>query len=339
MQRIYRISHPRELRKAGPTSLIELEARPNPLILPRSKVDLTVSGIASGYSAISISGPTGTGKSMLVNALADERNLIPLCEDLEIEAKPVKLYSINLQSFESSSDLLRSRELIDGNTRWYPSTITAAIRDAREVLAKGTHRPVLYFMEVGRIRPDIQNGLLHIINRDTEIVLPDECLSTEGITMLLDSNYQGHGSHGSYYALTELDTALRRRLCLSVTMGYLPAEHEEAICRRLLEHEGHSCNAHMQQIIRQTVRLGSVIRTAKADGSFYSLGPPTIESYLTAIRLSLQLPGYSLWTILENTLLGMASEDDHKRFPELFSKLRGGDETVEKEIAVSPELF
>ena len=67
---IFPVTDRAQYRKAGETDLIELLPAPggNPLYLPRGILDSFVAGIVS-HRFIHLSGPTGTAKTALINAL------------------------------------------------------------------------------------------------------------------------------------------------------------------------------------------------------------------------------------------------------------------------------
>ncbi len=131
-ENVFRINKPYELRKAGPLDLIEMVPAPgtNPLYLPKVTLEIYTYGVVM-CMLIHTSGPTGTAKSSLIEAMALPANFFPICKSLGFpHKKPIKLYAAEMACFESPGELYQRRSLKEGTTYDEPSIVIKSLRDA-----------------------------------------------------------------------------------------------------------------------------------------------------------------------------------------------------------------
>lgn len=316
-----------EYRKAGPLDLVAMLAvkGQHPLFLPKNLVELVVWGIVS-HESMHISGPTGTAKSSLIEALyLEPRNFAAVCSALGFEHKPLSLYTIEMATFESPGELYQRRALTNGCTIDEPSTLVEAIQDAAS--NRDAYYPLIWLREMGRVHsPSVQGGLLNILEKN-DIVLPgNERIAGKGIAWVADSNYQAE--EDSTHTLVTFDDALKRRFSLNIKMGYLQPEQEAHILHSILRNgsadlAGENATASVAQAIQQVVRLGHAIRQRKAKGELISASPPTIYGYLTFLRMAAGLPHFSLPDITRNTLLGNVSDDEEEQVAGILNEVFG----------------
>jgi MoxR-like ATPase len=305
---VFQVDRPEELRRAGPSDLVALLPAPgaNPLFLPKWLLEVVVRGLADG-EMIHLSGPTASAKSSLIEALGRvPENFLALCRSLAIEARPLRLYPVEMAVFEAPGELYQLRAIEAGTSGFEPSVLVRALRAAEA--CRDEARPVIWLREIGRVQTAaVQGGLLNLMCRG-EIRLPEGAvggtIDGRGIAWIADSNYQA--TESATHTLVVLDDALRRRFTLNVTLDYLPPAQEMAVLARL-----HPRAA--AERIEAVVRLGEVIRRRRADGELASVAPPTLYGYDAFLRLGARLPGLSLQRLAAVTLLGNATADDARQ--------------------------
>ena len=232
--KVYRVEVQNEFRKAGPTDLIRLlpVAGCNPLFLPKKILTQVVYGIVNS-EFIHLSGPTGTAKSSLVEALyLEQRNFEAILNDLNYPELPLEVFPCEMALFESPGELYQRRALRDGATFDEPSTLVNALKEAS--LKRDESYPLIWLREIGRVHATmVQGGLLNLMTKG-DIVLPDfSRISGNGISWIADSNYQAE--HDSRHNLVPLDEALNRRFSMQLTLDYLPAAQEIEILSNIME--------------------------------------------------------------------------------------------------------
>jgi hypothetical protein len=150
-------------------------------------------------------------------------------------------------------------------------------------------------------------------------------ISGNGIAWVADSNYQAALDSDSTHTLVALDDALRRRLSLNLTLGYLTPEEEAEVLLRIAREwkPGAPVQSDDQFAVGKVVQLGQAIRRRRADGELLSVPPPSISGYLGALRLSVRLPSLPLQDVVQLTMLGNAGADDLKALPGVLSEVFG----------------
>lgn len=312
---IYRVDAQDQYLKAGPTDFIELlpASEGHGLCVQKWVIEILFDAITGG-EIIHLTGPTGSGKTSLIEALCTQGNFTALCAALRREAKPLKVYRIKMVIFETPGELYHRRALKNGATYDEESKVVQALRDSAR---SGGCYVLIWLEEIGRVLSDnIQGGLLTLMNRDG-IVLPDDTsLSGRNIAWVADSNYQAEQE--ATHALALFDDAFKRRFTRHLTLSYLSPESEMQVLRHILRHEKLDGLP-----LAKVVQLGSAIRTHKAEGRLQSVPPPTMYGYLSFVRLALRLPGLSLYDVARTTLLGNASREDMNLVPGIFNEVFG----------------
>jgi hypothetical protein len=238
---IYRIHKTAEYRRAGPDDLIQLLPVPgqHPLFLP--KWFLEVLAFAISHQEIThISGPTGSAKSSVLEALYRvPENFQLVCKGAGFKPLPIKLYPIEMATFEAPGELYQRRSLQDGTTFDEPSKLVQALEDAAQ--ADGRFYPLVWLREMGRVHSSsVQGGLLNLMSR-YDILLPDNRrLDGSKIAWVADSNYQAEGD--STHTLVTLDDALKRRFTINLTLDYLDLYQEIQVLHHIST-EGHHATA------------------------------------------------------------------------------------------------
>ena len=230
---VYHVTAAAEYRKAGPTDLIELLPVPggNPLFLVKWIVEILVYGIVH-QELIHLSGPTGSAKSSLIEALYRvPENFQGCCAGLGFSYRPLKLYPIEMATFEAPGELYQRRALKDGSTYDEKSRLVAALEQAAREGRDCYH--LVWLREIGRVHSSsVQGGLLNLMTKG-EIVLPDGSrIDGRPISWVADSNYQAE--QDSTHTLVTLDDALKRRFTINLTLGYLSAEQEVQVLHHII---------------------------------------------------------------------------------------------------------
>ena len=115
---VYSVTEPEQYRKAGPTDLMELNPPPggNRLYLPKWVLEVMVYGIVHA-EFIHLSGPTGSAKSSLLEALhLVPENFNAICSGMGYKVRPVKLFAIEMATYEAPGELFQRRALKGGTT-------------------------------------------------------------------------------------------------------------------------------------------------------------------------------------------------------------------------------
>jgi len=317
---IFPVTDRDQYRKAGESDLIELLPAPggNPLYLPRGILDSFVAGIVS-HRFIHLSGPTGTAKTALINALRRvPGNFEAICEGLGFEVKPLKVFATPMSVFDSPGDFTQRRAAENGTTYDEPGILIKLLKKAAE--AKGKAYPLLWLKEIGRVlSANIQSGLVEPASPET-IDMPDgSTLDGSGIAWVADSNYQAEHDD-SDYTLVTFDPALKRRFLINLTVPYLPSELELEVLKRLLQWKKIPFD---EELVGQVVVLGRAIRRHQAEGALHSVPAATIDRLLAFFEMVSLLPHLSHQWHIQATLLGHASTEDQKLIPSLLNEAFG----------------
>lgn len=336
-EQVYPVDNPDALRRAGPTDLIELVPPPgaNPLYLPKHKLEILAYAI-SGGEIVHLSGPTGSAKSSLVEALALPENFCALCESLGFPSrKPVKLYPIQMATFEAPGDLYQRRALKDGTTYDEKSPLVRALEQAER--ATSEYYPLIWLREMGRVHSaSIQGGLLDLMSK-TDIILPDGGrIDGKGIAWVSDSNYQAEAD--ATHTLVTLDDGLKRRFTVHATLSYLSAEQEAQVLYQLLARTGQP-RPDVGALVPRIVRLGHAIRQQRLEGNLQSVAPPSIYGYLALLRMAQALPHLTPQELVFHTLLGNTTAEDGKTATAVFNEVFGLLADLEDETRVGGNWF
>jgi len=230
---VYPIDQPEAYRKAGPTDLIEMQPVPggNALYLPKYFLETLVYGIFSA-EFIHLSGPTGSAKSSVIEALYRvPLNFDTICDGLGHPVKPLKVFPVEMATFEAPGELFQRRALKNGSTYDEVSILVKALEEGAGMVGEGY--PLIWLREMGRVHSSsVQGGLLNLMTK-SEILLPDtNQIEGRQIAWIADSNYQAERDDS--HALVMLDDALNRRFSLQLNLGYLSAEQEELVLHHIL---------------------------------------------------------------------------------------------------------
>ncbi len=317
---IHKINNKSAYKRAGAKDLIELLPVPgsNPLFIIKEFLEALVWSICNG-EFIHISGPTGTAKSSLIDALTEvPDNFKFVCQALHLNVKPLALYPIEMAKFETPGELHERRALSNGSTFDENSIIVDALLDAD--IKKKTHYVLIWLREMGRVHSaSVQGGLLNLMYKGIVKLPGDKKIDGRGICWIADSNYQAESD--SVHTLVTLDDALKRRFSVNLKLDYLPAALETQVLKELVKKSGFFNIA--PKTINKLVDLGNAIRAEKINGELSSVPPPTIDGYYSFLKMHNGLNHFTLQEIAEATILGNANKDDEKRIPQLFSQFLG----------------
>jgi energy-coupling factor transporter ATP-binding protein EcfA2 len=318
--RIFPVCEPEEYRRAGSTDLIELIAAPNshPLFIRKWVLESLVYAIAS-HEFIHLSGPTGSAKTSLLDALyLVPENFSAICAELGLPQKPLRIFPVEMATFETPGEIYQRRALKNGTTY---DELSPLVRSLQEISSgKDECYPLIWLREIGRVHSSsVQGGLLNLMTPG-DIILPEGTrICGAGIAWIADSNYQAQSD--SNHSLVSFDDALKRRFSVNITLDYLPADLEAQVMERLLG-QGYGIG-HSPEQISNIVTLSQVIRRHRAEGAMRSMPPPTISGYLSYFRMAHAMPHLSQQQVLQATLLGNATTDDQKLIPRLLAEVFG----------------
>jgi len=334
-QQVFQVNKPAQYRKAGQTDLIELLPVPggNPIFVVKGLLETLTYGIVH-HEFIHLSGPTGSAKSSLLEALNLAENFLPVCAALRFPERPLKMYTVEMATYETPGELYQRRALRDGTTYDETSKVVEALQHAPAV--KGTAYPIIWLREMGRVHSSsVQGGLLNLLTKG-DIILPDGTRTPgHGISWVADSNYQAE--RDSTHTLVTLDDALKRRFSINLTLDYLPGEQEIVVLRHLLRER--TTRKIDPKLTAQVVSLGQIIRHMRADGGLQSVTPPSIYGYLSFLTMAQAMPHLTVQQIAMATLLGNASQEDKKLIPGLFNEVFGVHLVDEDDLDLAHNLF
>jgi len=323
--KVFQLSKRSDFERAGAWDLIALKSTDGmSLFFPKITLEVVVTALVSG-EFIHLSGPTATGKTSLIETLyLVPETWLALCEARGFEAKPLKVFGIEMAIFDAPGELYFRRALKDGTTYDEASVLVVALLEAAKW--KADAYPVMWLREMGRVHSaSVQGGLLNLLSR-TEISLPDgKVIDGRQIAWIADSNYQAESD--STHTLVPFDDALKRRFSVNLTMDYLSPEQETQALRYLMKAwQIKSDNA----LIDSVVKLGQAIRRQRAEGALQSVVPPSIYGYLALLRMKNALPDLTTQQLAAATLLGHASAEDTKLagtvLNQVFGYQRGKDD-------------
>jgi len=258
--------------------------------------------------AIHLSGPTGAGKSSLIEAITEEpENFRLLCEYAGYDYKPPLLYEIEMVKFDTPGECHERTRIKSTGTVDVPSLIIDALLDARK--KQKDHYPIVYFMEMGRVHTaSIQGGLLNIVGKPYVKLADNKKIPTDNVCFIADSNYQA--ADDATYTLVTFDAALKRRFDINMSIPHFPEENQVHILHDLV-HDTLDKNPDVE-LIKNIIRLGQEIRQYKAEGNLESVTEPNPKGYLTCYEMIKSLPGIGIDLAISNTMLGNAASDDLK---------------------------
>lgn len=317
---VFRIIDSDEYRLAGENDLVEMLPiiGQHPLFIEKHILEKLVYGIVN-HEFVHISGPTGSAKSSLIEALyLVPDNFNAICTGLGYTIKPLKLFPIEMATYETPGELYHRRSLQNGSTFDEKSKLVDALEEASKMMNEAY--PLIWLREIGRVHSSsIQGGLLNLMTKG-DIVLPDGTRFEGGkIGFVADSNYQAE--HSSTHTLVTLDDALKRRFTIQLALDYLSEEQEEQVLLNLFA--GSELTLDHRELIRKIVMMGSIIRRHRTQGNLTTLVPPTLYTYHSMIRMAQSLPHFSLQQVAMATLLGNAGDEDKQHVSSVFNEVFG----------------
>jgi MoxR-like ATPase len=332
---IYRGWNQEEFGKAGFTDLIELLPNKggNHLYFPKWIIEVIVEGICTG-EFIHVSGPSGSAKSALIEAMMIEQNFASIVASLQHQVKPIIIFPIEMAKYETPGEFIFRRSLKNGTTFDEKSELVDALYRAQEL--RETHYVVIWLREMGRVHSsNVQGGLLNLMSKSELILGENRTLSGRDICWIADSNYQAESD--ANFTLVQLDTALQRRFSVNVTIDYLEPELEFKILSNIIEQDTDLELDH--GLIWEAVKLGTAIRSQRSLGNLLSVPPPTIYGYLSYYKMVKQLNNLSHKLIAKVSLLGHANTQDQKYIPLVFNEVYSYEMQDDDKETIAPNLF
>jgi energy-coupling factor transporter ATP-binding protein EcfA2 len=307
--KLYDIRDKEEYRAATPFDMIKLIPASGNHSHYKYKyaLDIISFGICNQKS-IHLSGPTGAGKSSLIEAITEEpENFKLLCEYSGYEYKPPHLYEIEMVKFDTPGECHERTVIKNRDTVVVPSEIIEALLDSQE--KKKDHYPIVYFMEMGRVHTaSIQGGLLNIVGKPHVKALDNQKIPTGNVCFIADSNYQA--ADDATYTLVTFDEALKRRFDINLSIPHFPEENQVHIMHDLV-HDTLDKKPDVE-LIKNIIKLGQMISQYKAEGNLVSVTEPNPKGYLTCYEMIKTLPGIGINLAITNSMLGNAATDDLK---------------------------
>lgn len=337
-EEVFNILNKDEYNAAAPTDIIALLPAPgmNQLFIQKYVLEFLCFGIVK-KEFIHLSGPTGGGKSSLILTLAstdEPRNFELICGYLSLPYKPIYLYEIEMALFDTPAEIYQRRALKDGVTYDEESIIVKAFKDAPS--KSNEHYPLAFLKEMGRVHTaSVQGGLLNLLTKG-EITLPDQTKIPGGhVAVIADSNYQA--MEDANHTLVTLDEALKRRFTINIIIDYLSSAEEMNILEHLVKRNGE--NKPDIDLIKKIVRIGTMVRKYRTEGSLLSVIPPNIYGYLAAYRLADEIKSADVELVLMNTMLGNATKDDRKVIDTLIQNVLLDERYFNRKMTFTEDVF
>lgn len=323
--RTYRVDRAREYHQAGPNDLVKLLPVPggHPIFVLKWVLEVVVWCLVHS-EFLHLSGPTGTAKSSLLEALARVgRNFAAVCGYLGFPVRPLKVYPIEMATFESPGELYYRRALDGGKTFDEYSKIIQVISAVATAGDEAYH--TLWLRELGRVHSSaVQGGLLDLMQK-ADVILPDgRRLDGTRIGWVADSNYQVDDE--ATHTLVTFDDALKRRFGVHVTLDYLNADQEVDVLLHLLAEatKGRKPRRRSGPVeAAVVVKLGRLLRQRRSQGNLLSVPPPTLYGFVAALRMFQDMPQLDLPSIARVTVLGNASPEDRDGANALINEVFG----------------
>ena len=336
-QNLFRLNEPGEYRKAGPSDLVEMLPVPghHPLFLKKTDLEALTFSICT-FEACHISGPTGTAKSSLLDAIdRAPANFNALCAALGFREMPLKVYPVEMVIYETPGELYQRRALKEGTTFDEKSRLVESLEEAGRLRADAY--PLIWLRELGRVHsPSVQGGLLDMMTRGDIILSDGTRINGQGISWVADSNYQAE--QDATHTLVAFDDALKRRFSVNITLNYLSAEQEAQVLREILKTAPLRLE-HVDPLIEKSVQLGHAVRRQKAEGNLLSVPAPTIMGYLAFLRMADRLPHLTPQQVAMSTLLGLCSREDRKQVSGVLNEVFGLQAYDGEDPAINLNLF
>lgn len=318
MVKTYDIRDHGQYKAAGPDDYIAMVAVPdsNQLFIHKTILEMVVYGIRY-KEFIHISGPTGTAKSSLVEAISYQpENFRLICKYLDFPYKPVLISEIEMSEFDTPSEVYKRRAFDENGTYDEDSNLIVALKDAAE-LSKD-HYVVIFLKEMGRVHTaSIQGALLNLLTKSA-IKLKNETIPGGNVCFIADSNYQAIDE--AQHTLVTLDEALKRRFSINIGIDYLSANVEQSVLECILKNRMESIKID-KEMTEKIITLGHEIRQYRSDGSMHSVVAPTIDGYINVYEMSKRNPQWGIQRVLTRTILGHASKEDQKIVDTLIQSL------------------
>jgi hypothetical protein len=265
-------------------------------------------------SPLHLSGPSGTGKSHLLNSLLygprDNINKISECLDLPRWVR-IKCHRIYVSMFETPGEIWYRVEVNNFSTEERPQKMLEIFEEA-SADSKTLH--VVWLVESGRgITESVQGAFLEIIGQDTIREPRGQTFETTNIAFVTDSNHAANES--GEFAIWDLDQAYGRRWSCRVTLEGLTSEQEAMVLRELAPQA-------TDQQIKQVIALAMGIRQKQNEGTLLSIMPPTIDTELYLLSCMRRLPVSTRFLVF-NTLMGHCSRRDRDEAETVFVEAFG----------------
>ena len=188
---------------------------------------ITIKAALKGNVPLLLEGPTGVGKTYLIQDLAKAQNKT--------------LHVINVSGELTVDAILGAKTLVDGNVQWRDGTLTRAMRQGDWVL----------FDELNTALPEVLTIINGVLDDSRAVTLPND----DAERVMADPEFRFVGTQnpasGEYAGTGRLNSALLNRM-IRVTMDYLDTEAEVSALKKHTKLGGNT--------VLQLVRLAQFTR-------------------------------------------------------------------------------
>ncbi|MDH3244028.1 MAG: AAA family ATPase [Saprospiraceae bacterium] len=294
---IYSVSSKRGWNRATKRDLIALKDHDKDFWIRKEVLHALVLGIRDQL-VVHLTGGTGVGKSTLVSVLP--KNWRNLCRNIGIEYRNLVVLPVPLIHYQGPEELFTRRAIQNNGTCDEDRPPLLAAKKAMKL--NGQHDVIIWFQEVGRTPPSVQNSLISGFLTDPFYDHNGKNLGRLDACVLMDSNYQDKDNGN--YLLHELDAALQSRFTLQLTLDYLDQDMEKRVLRELIDVP--------QDQLEKLVQFTHQLRESKRAGDYKSVPFPTFRQYV-ALGKQAKWPDFEMEEALRTVFYGGAGQGDREK--------------------------
>jgi len=249
---------------------------------------------AKAFYPIFVSGLSGNGKTLMVEQV---------CADLKREC-----IRVNVSIETDETDLLGSKELIDGNTVWRDGPVILAMKRGAVLLIDEVDRGSNKLMCL----QGILEGKPYYNKKNGEVVYPQP-----GFNVIATANTKGRGSDEGKYLAQILDDAFLERFPITVEQEFPTPAVEKKIITPLIEDK---------EFVEHLVQWADVVRKAFKEAA--------VDELISTRRLVHIAKAYSIFKDRMRAIelcVSRFDEDTKVSFIDLYTKI---DPTIKPEVPV-----
>ncbi len=256
---------------------------------------------------IHLSGGTGSGKTEGIEVIVKNWAVVCRCLGIRESRSKCYLFPIILSNLQGPDELYRRRSINEQGTYDEIQPALETYKKAIELSQEKNQRVIIWFPEIGRTLPSIQNGIIAFIQEKIRDDHGNILGNGSKITVIADSNYQAQDDHGNYVGLTPMDGALSGRFTSNIHWDYYSSRQEFDILCQVMG----ASNSETEFIVKVLLDFAHKVRKKKLAGELASLPFPNFRHYFSFIR-KVENKRFELDQIFKLVFYGTANYEDQK---------------------------